>query len=323
MIWKKRKARKMHKLVTSLFIMLFVFTGITPVYAISDSVNVADLPEYTRNDNFELSFSSLSDSTPTVRFFYKKDGGSYSQFGPTLNTYSGTVQVTGSQIQEQAKYFFRVEINGATSDETSTSYDISGPSPVQNYRKEMIGGGHYRLFWKNPGDSDFSRTFIYRSTQTEFSADGSTKIGELGGAPDQEMTFDNTGLDPNMTYYYALRAVDKAGNAASIVADPEVTTTIVTETVVTQAGTTGEGEVVVLPQEGDGQVLGEGDEEGMDEDGNEIEMIESPTPEEPQSIAESYNEARATLFNTARGRLALFGALLLGAISYFIWRRRS
>lgn len=315
----------MRKLITSLFILIFTFIGTGPVFAISDSADIANLPEYTSTDNFEVSFSALSDNEPTVKFYYKKDGESYAQFGPTYtDRYSGTVQITGTQIAEQAKYYFKVEVSegGETkSDETSTTYDISGPSPVQNYRKEMIGGGHYRLFWKNPGDSDFSRVFIYRSTSTEFTADGSTKIAERGGSPDDDMIFDDVGLDTNKTYYYALRAVDKAGNASSIVADPEVIqTTTTTEEGEVDGGTQTAGEVVILPQE-EGQVLGEtGDKEVQEVE--EMEVMESPSPS-PEGIADAYNQAKLTLFNTTKGKLALFGALVLGFISYFIWRRRS
>ena len=112
---------------------------------------------------------------------------------------------------------FKVEINGGSAaDSTSISYDHSGPSPVQNYWKEMIAPGHYKLHWKNPGDTDFSRVFIYRSESTDFDANGSTKVAEVGGSYDSDMTWDNPGLDGSKTYYYALRAIDKAGNPAGI-----------------------------------------------------------------------------------------------------------
>ena len=129
----------------------------------------------------------------------------------------------------------------------------------------------------------------------------------MGGAPDQEMTWDDVGLDPNVTYYYALRAIDKAGNSSSVVADPEVTATIIEETVV--EGITGE-EVILLPSgEATGKVLGE-----EEEDAEEIVVGESET---------TFDEAVDTLTGTTKGRIIAISAFLLGLILYFISRRRK
>jgi len=208
----------MRKLITGILIsVVLLFTSCLPVKAIiADKVYIANLPEYIRTNSFELSYTAISDTAlpvPSVKFFFKKEGGSYAEFA-SLTGYSGRVQVTSSQINEQAEFYFKVEINGGTaSDETSTNYDISGPSPVSGYSKELVAPGYYRLKWKNPHDDDFSRVFIYRSASAEFTADGSTKMAEVGGAKEQEMTWENTGLDADKTYYYAIRAVDKAGNS--------------------------------------------------------------------------------------------------------------
>jgi hypothetical protein len=296
----------MLKKISGLIILLFVLT-MGSVHAFADTVKISELPEYIRHDNFKLSYSALSENPVTAQFFFRKEGDSYAPFGSVINSASGQIQVGGAQIDEQKKYYFKVVINnGPASDETTVIYDHSGPSPVQSYWKEKIGGGHYRLHWKTPGDSDFSRVFIYRSDSLDFTADPSTKIGELGGAPDEEKDWDNFGLDPNTTYYYALRAIDKAGNSSSVVADPEVTATRIEETIV--GGTAGE-EVILFPSgEGTGQVLGE-----------EEEDVEEIVVEEPET---AFGEAVDTLTGTTKGRIAAVSAFVIGLILYFFTRRR-
>lgn len=297
----------MFKKILGLVILLSVF-AIGSVRAFDDTVRISELPEYIKHDNFKLSYSALSESSVSAQFYFRKEGDSYAPFGAVINGASGQIQVGGSEIDEQVKYYFKVVINnGPANDETSVVYDYSGPSPVQNYWKEAIGGSHNRLHWKTPGDSDFSRVFIYRSDSTDFTADPSTKRGELGGAPDQEMTWDDVGLDPNITYYYALRAIDKAGNSSSVVADSEVTATIIEETIA--GGITGE-EVILLPSgERAGQVLGEEEED--------MEVI---VVEEPES---AFNEAVDTLTGTTKGRIAAISAFVIGLILYYFTRRRQ
>jgi len=296
----------MFKKILGLITLFFVLaTG--SVYAFVDTVSISELPEYIRHDNFKLSYSALSENPVTAQFYFRKEGDSYAPFGAVINSASGQIQVGGSQIDEQVKYYFKVEINGGpANDETSVIYDYSGPSPVQNYWKEAIGGSHNRLHWKTPGDSDFSRVFIYRSDSTDFTADPSTKRGELGGAPDQEMTWDDAGLDPSITYYYALRAIDKAGNSSSVVADPEVTATTIEEAV---AGDTAGEEVILLPSgEAIGKVLGE-----------EEEDVEEIVVGEPET---AFDEAVDTLTGTTKGRIAAISAFVVGLILFFFTKRR-
>lgn len=296
----------MLKKILGLVILLFVFTT-SLVFAFPDTVRISELPEYTRHDNFKLSYSALSEGSVSAQFYFRKEGESYAPFGAVINSASGQIQVGGSEINEQVKYYFKVVINGGpANDETAIIYDHSGPSPVQSYWKEKIGGGHYRLHWKTPGDSDFSRVFIYRSDSLDFTADPSTKRGELGGAPDQEMTWDDVGLDSSITYYYALRAIDKAGNSSSVVADPEVTATIIEETIT--GGTAGE-EVILLPSgEATGKVLGE-----------EEEDVEEIVVGEPET---AFDEAVDTLTGTTKGRIAAISAFVVGLILFFFTRRR-
>jgi hypothetical protein len=203
--------------------------------AFGSYINITNLPEYTRTNDFEISYSALTEGSINVHFCYKKEGESFQKFGPDIDTHNGKVQVTSSQMDEEfKKYYFKAFLNGSDcsggmNEETSVIFDKSGPSPVSDYRKEKVNDSYYRLHWRTPPESDFSRVFVYRSEDTHFTADNSKKVGEHGGAPDTEVSWDNFGMDPNKTYYFAVRAVDKAGNPSDIVADPETIVVITGE----------------------------------------------------------------------------------------------
>jgi hypothetical protein len=200
-------------------------------FAISDNVSIQKLPDYITTDNFKISYTALSENSVSADFYVRKDGDS--AWRHMLNGYvsgtSGQVQVAGGSdiYNGDGRYYFKVQINGGSaSNETTTTVDRSAPGPVSDYYKEKIAGGFYRLHWKTPDVDDFSRVFVYRSTETKFTADGSTKVAEVGGGINADVTWDNVGLDSNKTYYYAVRAVDKAGNVSGIVADPETVTVL-------------------------------------------------------------------------------------------------
>ena len=245
------------KLTTFILSVVLTLSFASTLRAFSPVVYLQDLPEYTNTDTFWISYSALvSGGGVTAKFSVRKDTDStWRDFGGTINGASGQVQVTGSQIYDgDGLYRFKVDINGLVGAETDTRIDRSGPSGVSNYKKEKMAADFYRISWTTPHDPDFSRVFIYRSDKPEFDANGSTKVYELGGPPNTNESWDNVGLDPNKDYYYAIRALDKAGNASSLVADNVVTTYI------TPSPSIG-GSVNQLPEEPEptGEVLGQGD----------------------------------------------------------------
>lgn len=243
--------------VTTFLVSLLIGLGlfVKPVSAqITPEVSIVKLPSYFNDNSFKLSYSAIS-SDPTnitAQFYYRKESGSYVAFGPIISGASGQVEVTDSQVSEQTRYYFKVEISGDT-DETSSIYDTSGPSPVTGYYKDSLGGTSFKIHWRNPNDTDFARVMIYRGETVDFSADSNHEIATVLGSPDSDMTYDEHTPDQNKTYYYAIRAIDKAGNSSSLVGDGS-TSTIVEDVETSQ---TGSGSVTQLPKEAVGQVLGE------------------------------------------------------------------
>lgn len=230
-----------------------------PALAITPQVSIQQLPSYMNTDSFKLSCSAMTDAlidgdsgtTSTAQFYFEKNGGGYSAFGPSidLSNTSCQVQVTGTQISGEDKYNFKVSIDGVEAS-TSTIYDHSGPSTVSDYHKEQLNDG-FKIFWKNPSDSDFSKVIIYRGEVSDFSADSSHEVTTQPGGGGSPMTYeDHFGADFSKTYYYILRAVDKAGNSSEIVGD--------TVTITTQVPPSPEsGQVTIFPKEaGQGSILG-------------------------------------------------------------------
>ena len=252
----KRKMLK-NKSITSLVLgLLMLFVIIVPAKAAS-VLTIQTLPSYINIREFKLSCTTDASS---VSFSVSKNDGSPTTFAtvgsPCL------VQVTGSQITEEAKYTFTVT-DGSLSSSTTTIFDNSGPSAVSGYFKDGLNDG-FRLHYHTPSDSDFDKVIIYRGDEASFSADSSHEIATINSSPNSDMTYeDHFGMVAGKTYYYYIRALDHAGNSSPLTGDGGVTTVITPTPGTVLSGTN----VIILPrQEGTGSVLG-------------TEATTSPTPE--------------------------------------------
>ncbi|MFZ3301925.1 MAG: hypothetical protein WA152_04400 [Microgenomates group bacterium] len=231
--------------------------------AITPTISIQDLPSYVTTDNFKLSCSALGGSS--AQFYFKKEGGLYQSFGSAidLNSNPCQIQVNSSQINDQTKYYFKVTLDGGVSDETNTTYDFAGPLPVSGYKKDDGGNNTIVIHWRNPESEDLAKIIIYRGDTVDFIADSNHEIATVVGNPNSDMTYSVNIPDTSKTYYYSLRAVDKAGNSSSLVGDGSSS---ITSTVITQNPSKNvSGAVTSLPKEdgSNGQVLG--DEESSEE----------------------------------------------------------
>jgi len=263
-------------------IVLLGLFAARPAYATVPQVTIAQLPAYVTVDHFKLSCTALGGTT--AQFFYRKDDwASFTSFGPAIDLTVAPfclVEVTSSQIDSQTKYFFRVEINGGASSETSTIYDVSGPDSVRDYSKDKVGPTTYRIHWTNPGNSDFYQVFIYRGEAPDFSANDSAKVTGIAGAPNANMSWDDNGVSSDKTYYYIIRALDKAGNSSGLVGDSQTTTVL--GTTAPSAGQAGQVQVLpkekavggeVLPQSSTGEAEKAGTAEGLGEAGSKVGKV--------------------------------------------------
>lgn len=152
----------------------------------------------------------------------KKEGSGYQTIG-IYTEHSRKISVDSSRIDEDKKYHFKATAcdneNNCASDETFTTIDTTSPPKPENYSKEKYEQG-YKVKWHNPNSNDIYRVYIYRSENKDYDANDSTKIAEIGVAKNTDTTWINSPVpDPSKDYYYALRSVDKAGNASDLVGD--------------------------------------------------------------------------------------------------------
>jgi hypothetical protein len=222
----------------------------TPVMA--TNISITQLPAYITSNNFKLSYSCLG--CTSVQFYVNKHAEGWVAFGPVMTDASGQAQVTSAEVNDQTDYSFKITDIGGAESITTTYYDISGPSPVGGFYKERVSDGEYKLHWTNPGDSDFDKVVIYKGGEAGFSADGSHEIARISGGSNSDMTYeDNFTPDASKVYYYAIRALDRAGNSSSLVGDAGETTQVLG----TSATPTPESEVTSLPEEkATGSILG-------------------------------------------------------------------
>ncbi len=294
---------KIKLIVKLLIVTLLIGFGFMAKPAYAATVSIQKLPSVINTNDFKLSCTVLGGTT--AQFSVNKHGAGFVDFGPAINlaTDSCQVQVTSSQVNDHTDYVFKVTV-GSDSDQTSTTYDTSGPSPVSGYYKENLGDGFNKLHWRNPGDTDFSQVVIYRGDTPDFSADSSHEVARIAGSPNSDMTYDDHYSPDGKTHYYNIRALDQAGNSSSLVGDGGTTTTTTTSTPTPAAGG---GTVRILPQEqaAQGQVLSE---------------EASPTP---AATASPFQRAKASLFGTTKGGVIVGLIIIVGIAAYFIFRKRD
>ncbi len=250
---------KTNKILTAFVaavIGVFAFTG--SASALTNQVQIQQLPGYVNTNNFKISCSAITNAltdgdpntTTKVQFYVSKNGGSDISFGPSidLSLDACQVQVTNLQITEEANYKFTVKLDSSESSSTSTIFDNSGPSPVSGFYKDGLSDG-YRLHYHTPSDSDFDRVIIYRGDAPGFEADSSHEIGTVTCCGNSDMTYeDHSGTNK----FYLIRVLDHAGNSSGLVGDGG---TVTTETLTPSSPA---GSVTQLPREDDaeGSVLG-------------------------------------------------------------------
>ncbi len=314
---KKFRFEKIKKWFKVLIILLPILASLVwsrPVFAANLTAFITDLPEYKTTSTFKLYYTALQiDGKPiSAQFYYRKEGDVWRVVGGPLSGETSWVETSGTEIGSEGKYYFKIVASseGETiEDETSTMVDWTAPGGPGEYSKERINSNTYRLKWRTPNNDDFSRVLVYRSKEQNFNADSGTLVVEVGGAKDTLVTWENTGLEIGKDYFYALRSVDKAGNASGLAGDGG-TISYVEVSPTPAPGVAGAGEMVALPKEEEGEILGG--------------ATEAPTPTEAPaapSVLGGVTEA-ASRFGTG-AILAGLGAIMILAVLVYSFRKRS
>ncbi|MCL5095216.1 MAG: hypothetical protein M1575_00550 [Patescibacteria group bacterium] len=314
------KLRKLIKMMILVAPLLFGLTYAKPAQAANLTVQITTLPEYKNTPVFKLSYTALQTKGEPIQaqFYYHKEGGPELAFGSLLNGETGSIETTTAIVNEQGKYYFKVAATGggeSASSETSTTVDWNNPKTPTNYRKDRAGANAFKIFWKNPDSSDFYKVFIYRSDKRDFTADNGTKIGERGGVPNEDINYLDNSIPWSGETYYALRAIDKAGNASDLVGDGGSITYV---EVSPSPGTQSAGETQPLPVAGGvagGEVLGQGTE------GSPAAGAEPQAGTQPSSGTNT--GATNGILGGGSKLIWVLGGLGLLALAFYFFSRRS
>jgi len=214
---------KIIKVVFSLLVFGLIFTK--PVYAGNLNIILNEPPSMENTTDFQLFYTAIEiDQLPVnVNLFLKKEGTDWKQaIDKNKTDYAGYFQMRGEDFYGEGKYYFYAHAdsgsNSVDSNTVELTLDTTAPGKVTDYHKERISETNYRLYFKCPTDTDFEKVYLYRSKDTSFTADAGTRVSEVGCAPGESKTTD-IGGDANVDYYFALRALDHAGNGSEIVTD--------------------------------------------------------------------------------------------------------
>jgi len=116
-------------------------------------------------------------------------------------------------------YLTAVDLEGNESESTTTlkrrsgtAADVTSPWGVSSVSISNIQHNELTLNWTNPGDDDFYRTLIYRSTDSNVLASETNLLGQQVALPSTAKKYVDSGLEPEIIYYYRLVAEDTKGN---------------------------------------------------------------------------------------------------------------
>jgi LPXTG-motif cell wall-anchored protein len=239
---------------------------------------------------------------------------------------SGDCLVTPSIAPEDGTYQFKVTAQAggddATTETVSTEVVTGRPGIPLNYDRDGISDCDKKISFTAANDGGRTvKVELFRSTELEFLADSSTKVGELAISSGQAGSINNIiPVNCDDDYYYAIRAVDTYGNGSGFVGDEKTKVKIDKDTKIkyidvigeTQSAIAVSGENVVKePAEEVGKA------EGLEE-GNEGQVLGEKTEEQ---IAVEENAKKQNQFWKSAGTLIGLGTI--GYIFYAIAKRRK
>lgn len=100
--------------------------------------------------------------------------------------------------------------------QTGISQDLTAPLDVSN-TSVLATSGTLKLAWTNPGDDDFYRVAVYRSTSLPVATTAANRMVYKAALPSAVVDWTDYNLSPETTYYYRLVAEDTKGNQSESV----------------------------------------------------------------------------------------------------------
>lgn len=95
--------------------------------------------------------------------------------------------------------------------------DVTSTIPVGNVSTSDIEHNSLTINWTNPGEEDFYKTKIYRSTESSVVANETNLIKQSIALPSTVQKYTDTNVEPATTYYYRLLTNDTKSNVSDSV----------------------------------------------------------------------------------------------------------
>lgn len=316
----------MRKLVFGLLTLLSVFAFTGQVHAASQLYAKISAPQSPSNRT-DLSINVVvldQNQVPSisVQCYWRKNGGSWNTLGAVINVIPGgnntaNCKTSSSEVNEDATYDFYAHVSGSESMDTQTvgvTVNTSKPGTPTNYSKEKPTSCTYKISFKTADDAGKTvKVEIYRSTNTSFTADNGTKVGQVAIGSNTDGFYNDNVPDCGTNYYYAIRAFDAAGNGSDVVGDSQTVTILPT--------TTGaSGAAGAIPAGTGGNILGAEASEGPTGPsgailGDEASEAASPTPE-------AYTPPTPNVFNVRNVSIGV-GAFMVILLALWLRNRKN
>ena len=253
-------------MLTILLTLLSFGLIISPVRAQASnlSVRLEEPKTPSRIKEIELKYVALDIQGREVTTYCLKKGPSDSNF---IQFSSETLKTGGnashcslvSAITDNGSYQFQVKAvaggEESYSNTVSLDYNTSSPGTPRDYSKQQINSCDFKIHFKTADDSGKTvKVELYRSTDSNFSANNESLVHSINIGSNQEADILNNVPDCSKIYYFALRAFDNAGNGSGLVGD-KVYTTVTDGTTTVTSTTTNSGAIpvsgTVIPKEGE------------------------------------------------------------------------
>lgn len=288
----------MRKLITGLFTLFAMLAFVGQVFA-ANPLHARISAPYSPTNQTDLSINVVvldQNQSPSisVQCFWRKSGGPWNALGAVHTVTPGgnntaNCKTSSNEIHDDGTYDFYASVtdgtNGMDTQVVSVNFTRSGPGTPTNYSKDKTTSCNYKISFRTADDGGKTvKVEVYRSTNTSFSADSGTKIGQVSIGSNTDGSYNDNVPDCNATYYYAVRAFDSAGNGSGVVGDSQTVT--VTTTTTGAAGAAG-----AIPAGTGGNILGIGTPDGSTGASGAIlgEASGSPTPTQEPYIPPTPN----------------------------------
>jgi hypothetical protein len=178
----------------------------------------------TSCNNVNLSWSDNSNNESVFKIERKESGGTYSEIATVP---ANTTTYADTTVQAQKTYYYRVRAynasgNSSYTDEVNVTTPACGtpPNKPTNLSASALSTTEIKLTWSDNSDNE-------DGFKLERKEEGGTYT-EIKTLPANTTSYTDTGLKPNTTYYYRIRAYNSVGysdysNEANATTQKEIT----------------------------------------------------------------------------------------------------